>query len=35
MLVKIKGQKAGDVNEFYLHLKDKAEIEDNRKQFNY
>jgi peptidyl-prolyl cis-trans isomerase D len=32
---KIKGQTAGDVNRVLPALKDKAEIEDNRKQFNY
>jgi peptidyl-prolyl cis-trans isomerase D len=32
---RIKGQTAGDVNRVLPALKDKAEIEDNRKQFNY
>ena len=31
----IKGQSAGDVNRVLPALKDKAEIKDNRKQFNY
>jgi len=31
----IKGQTAGDVNRVLPALKDKAEIKDNRKQFNY
>ena len=31
----IKAQSAGDVNRVLPALKDKAEIKDNRKQFNY
>ena len=34
-VARIKGQTAGDVNRVLPALKDKAEIEDNRKQFNY
>jgi peptidyl-prolyl cis-trans isomerase D len=34
-VVKLKAQTAGDINRVLPALKDKAEIKDNRKQFNY
>jgi peptidyl-prolyl cis-trans isomerase D len=34
-IAKLKAQTAGDINRVLPALKDKAEIEDNRKQFNY
>jgi peptidyl-prolyl cis-trans isomerase D len=34
-VAKLKAQSAGDVNRVLPALKDKAEIKDNRKQFNY
>ena len=34
-VAKLKAQSAGDVNRIIPALKDKAEIKDNRKQFNY
>lgn len=34
-VAKLKAQSAGDLNRVLPALKDKAEIEDNRKQFNY
>jgi peptidyl-prolyl cis-trans isomerase D len=34
-VAKLKSQSAGDVNRVLPALKDKAEIKDNRKEFNY